>query len=343
MQPFFDVTIDGQGGIASGLTSRNVSLTFTDNAGFENDKVSFVVDDDPPSIVPPKDTKIGVTIGYRDQPSADPRYAGVTQFCGTFYVDEVKFSKPPAQLAITAHANPTGNQFKKTKDRDWHQKKVGDILDKIAGENELTLRIDPAIADKLIDHIDQANVSDMQFVTTLSQRLGAVAKVAEGFLYVGEKGKLTSLAGEPLIPIVVHESECTTYSGLIQQRSVFSGVRARYNDLASGTEKIELFGEEGVTKTLPHRFATKQEAEDAAKGHMGDVSKEGETFSFTCVGNPRIVAETPIILSGFRPGIRTKWRADKVTHTLTASSYVTQVECKLPDIASLKSEVSGRS
>lgn len=342
MKPFFDVTIGGVAGIAGGLISRNVSLTFTDSAGFENDKVSFVLNDDPPSIIPAKETPVGVTIGYQYQPGADSRYNGLKQFCGVFYVDETRFSKPPAQLQITCHANFTGNEMKKTKDRDWHDKKVEDIVSKIAEEQGLTPRIDPNIGAKYIPHIDQANMSDMQFLTFLGQRFDSVMKVAEGNLYFGEKGKVKALTGEILLPVVVHENECTTYNGLVQQRSVFEGVRARYNDLETAEEKFEIAGSEGVTRTLPHRYSTKEEAADAAKGNYNDMAKEGETLSFTCVGNPKIVAETMIILVGFRPGIRTLWRADKVTHTISGSSYTTQVECKLPDAEAGSSPVSGR-
>ena len=128
MKPFFSVTIGGIAGIAAGLASRNASLIFTDSSGFDNDKVSFVLNDDPPALVPAKETPVGVTIGYQNQPGSDSRHNGLTQFCGTFFVDEITFSKPPAQLSFTCHANYTGNEMKKTKDRDWHDKTVEDIV-----------------------------------------------------------------------------------------------------------------------------------------------------------------------------------------------------------------------
>lgn len=342
MKPFFDVTINGIAGIAGGLISRNVSLTFTDSAGFDNDKVKFTLNDDPPLIVPAKGTPVGVTLGYDYQPGADNRYNGLKQYCGLFYVDETSFSKPPALLEITCHANFTGNEMKKTKDRDWHDKTVGDIVDKVAEEQGLTPRIDPDILSKHIPHIDQANMSDMQFLTFLGQRFNSVMKVAEGNLYFGRKGKLKSLAGEVLEPVTVYENECTQYGGLIQQRSVFDGVRARYNDLNGAEDKVEVAGKEGVTRTLPHRYTTKEEAAEAAQSSKDDQDKETETFSFTTIGNPKIVAETMIFLIGFRPGIRTLWRADRVTHTLNSSGYTTKVECKLPDAESKDEEIEGR-
>lgn len=343
MKPFFSVTIGGVTGIAAGLMSRNVSLTFTSSSGFDNDKVTFVLNDDPPALVPAKETSVGVTIGYQNQPGSDSRYNGLTQFCGTFFVDEVTFFKPPAQLSFTCHANYTGNEMKKTKDRDWHDKTVEGIVGKIAEEQGLTPRIDPNIGSIYIPHIDQANMSDMQFLTFLGQRLDSIMKVAEGNLYFGEKGRVRTLTGAVIPPVVVHENECTQYSGLIQQRSAFTGVKARYNDLQTAEEKFELAGEDGVTRTLPHRYSTQAEAADAAKGNYNDMAKERETFSFTCIGNPKIVAEGMIVLVGFRPGIRTIWRADRVTHIVTGLSYITQVECNLPDASSGFSSTSGRA
>jgi phage protein D len=342
MTPFFEVSVGGVFGIAGNLKARNVSLTFTDSAGFENDKVSFVLADDPPSLVPPKETALGVTLGYRNTPGVSHPLNGATQFAGIFYLDEASFSKPPAQLTITAHANYTGNNMKETKDRDFHDTTLGDIVSTIAEEHGMEPVIEPSLAETKTPHEDQANVSDMQFLTDIAGEHDAVFKIAEDKLYFGKKGQLQALSGVVPMPIIVHESDCTQYSGIIQERSVFTGVYARYTDLDTAEEITALAGEEGVTKTLPHKYQDEAAAQDAADGALNDQKKEAETFSFTCVGNPYIVSEAIIILVGFRPGIRTIWRADTVTHNLSTSSYTTQVECKLPDAEDQGEDVEGR-
>lgn len=342
MKPYFDVSIGGIVGIANMLLARNVSMTVTDSSGFENDSVNFTLEDDPPNLVPPKETPMGVTIGYRAMPGADSRYNGISSFCGLYYRDEAKFSKPPALLNITGHANYMGNAFKMIKDRDWHEKTLGEIVTQIAEENGYEARIDEELAEIDTEHLDQSTTSDMEFLMDTARKYDAVFKITEGILYFGKRGQLRALSGELVLPVFVHEDECLNYEGLIQERSVFTGVKARWWDKTKAEEVMELQGEEGNTKTLPHRYSTQALAKAAAEAEWNELEKEAETFSFTCVGNPLIMAETPVILLGFRLGIRTIWRADKVVHTLTSSSYTTRVECKLPDRETRQESVGGR-
>lgn len=341
--PFYDITVGGRN-VTGEFHQRNLQLTVNDCAGFENDRVDFTLHDDPPLVVPAPKTKFGVTIGYRNVPGSDSRYNGLTQFCGTFELDQVDFSKGSggSQLKITAHANFMGNDFKQQRDRDFHEKSLKDIVGKIAEETGLEARIDPDIASQVIKHIDQANVSNMQFLTSLGARVGATAKVAEGVLYFGKKGKLKSLSGKALTPVIVFESECTTYSAKLSQRGNYDGVKAKFVDQGTAQEKTVLSGKDGVTKTMPHRYPNEEEAKLASEGHKDDLAKETETLSFTCVGNPMLAAECPVVLIGFRPGIRTAWIADKVTHAISSSGYTTQVECKLPDAEAKEASIEGR-
>lgn len=343
MKPFYNIMM-GLIDVTGGFNSRNVQITVNDCAGFENDRVDFQLHDDPPLFLPPMGTVFGVTLGYEYMPGADFRYNGVSQFCGTFALDQADFSKDEggSKLTLKAHANFMKNDFKKVKDRDFHDKTLGDIVKQIASETGVQPRIDPDLAKIKVPHIDQANVSNMQFITDLGKRYGATGKVAEGVLYFGKKGKLKALSGAALTPILVFERDCTGYSSPISLRGDYDGVVARYPDLATAEEKTVLAGKDGVTKVLPHRYPTEAEAKAAAEGHNEDLAKETETFSFTCIGNPTILAESPIILVGFRPGIRTSWIADKVTHQISSGGYTTQVECRLPDAEAKSTKVDGR-
>jgi putative regulator of late gene expression len=45
-------------------------------------------------------------------------------------------------------------------------------------------------------------------------------------------------------------------------------------------------------------------------------------------GNPMLMPETPLELSGFKSEIdATNWLITRVTHTITDNGYVSQVEC----------------
>lgn len=312
---------------------ENLSISLTDCAGFENDTCDFELVDEPAIAIPAKGTIFAVSLGYVDGPF---------EFMGTFALDEARFRGPPRTLTLTTRANYMKNDFKKVKDRDWHKKTVKQIVDTIAGETGLTPRVDPNIASKLIKHIDQANQSNMAFLTHLGNRFDAVAKVSEGFLYFGEKGRLKAMSGEAVAPVIIFENQAINWEGLIQSRADYDGVKARWTDLDEGIEKFEIEGEDKITKTLPHRYPTKEEAKDAAKGHYNDLGKETETFSVEIVGDPLIVAETPVILVGFRPGIQINWIVDRITHKIDGSGYTSSLELRLPDAKAKSKKVEGR-
>lgn len=330
MKPFFDIAINGVYGLAENAVGKCISLQVTDSAGFENPKVVLAFNDDPPNEIPDKNTPIGIVIGYHEMKGAASKYNGVKQSYGTFYLDEVRLSKPPNIMELTAHTCYMGNRFKKIKDRDFHNKTLMQIVGQIAEDNEITAVISDEIDDTVVKHADQSNVSDMEFLTRLAQDHDAVFKIIESILYFGRKGAIKAISGQPTPVIELYDEDVTMYSVLSQERSVYTGVRARYINRSTGEEEVALAGEEGNTRTLPHRYVDKEEAQDAADARFNDLDKEAETLTFSCVGNPNIVAESPILLKDFRDGISKIWQVDRVTHSISASGFTTRAECKLP-------------
>jgi len=344
MKPWFRI-IAGGADATNSFGSRGVSITYTDNSGHENDSVEFEVDDREPYLqVPAKGTTIGLSIGYAFQSGAESRYNGLQQYVGLFEVDETRFSHPPRKLAIRAHANNTGNTFKAHKDRDWDDKTIRDIVNQIAGEHGMTPVVVGAIGDKKLEHIDQPNQSDMDFLTRLAKHHGGLLKVAEGKIVLAEEGQeLSIISGLGLGAQIVNEHECSSYEGVIQSRSDYDGAAMRWHDWDKAKETLETEGDPAKALRTPYQMRTQDEAKDGAKSKKDKLDKETEQFSFTCVGNPMLVAETLVTLVGFRPGLRTAWRIKTATHKLSNSGYTTDCTCELPNAGDKNASTTGRA
>ena len=343
MQPWFQIGVNGVD-VTGSFSKRAVTITLTDQAGVENDKLTFTVDDRPPHlIVPARGSKVSLSIGYAFQPNAEHKYNGVRQFVGIFEIDEVRFSKPPSTLQISAHANNTGNTFKSQKDRSWDDKTIKEIAEKIAGEHGLQPVIEGNLGAVKLEHVDQPQQSDMDFLTRLARRHGGIMKVAEGKLVIAKEGMSASIGGQPMVTQIVSETEVSNYDALLQARSDYDGSTARWHDWELAKETEETEGELSKTKRSFAKVRTKDEAKAHSKADKEKLDKETETLTFTAVGNPRLMAETLISLVGFRPGMRTGWRIKTATHKLDNSGYTTTCQCELPEAGDKNASTTGRA
>ena len=84
-------------------------------------------------------------------------------------------------------------------------------------------------------------------------------------------------------------------------------------------------------KSLRHTYASERTAITAAKSAFDKLKRGVATFSLNLAfGEPDLIPETPIALSGFKAEIdATNWLITRVTHTITDNGYVSQVECEL--------------
>lgn len=93
---------------------------------------------------------------------------------------------------------------------------------------------------------------------------------------------------------------------------------------------IDLGGESSA-KVLRHLYASKHNAEKAAKAEWQRLQQGSAIFSLTlATGNPELMPELPVQVSGFKAQIdQTDWIITRVVHTLTDAGYVNQVEMAL--------------
>lgn len=84
-------------------------------------------------------------------------------------------------------------------------------------------------------------------------------------------------------------------------------------------------------KNLKNTYASKEEAEEAAKAEWLRIQRGEYKFNMTlAIGRPDIMPQSPVVVSGYKKLIdETGWIADKIRHEINNNGYTTSVDLKL--------------
>ncbi|BFM16257.1 phage late control D family protein [Maricurvus nonylphenolicus] len=323
-KPAHQLKVNGRD-ISDTTQSRLVRLTLVDHGGSKSDQLTMVLDDhDGRLAIPPRKARIQLALGWQGQHLADK---------GEFIVDEAGHSGPPDQLTIVARsANFTSNFSEKTT-KSWHQVTVGDILKTIAEKHGLDPAISEILAERAIEHIDQTNEGDANFLTRLGKRYGAMASVKNGRLIFKTKGDGLTVSGIKLPATTVKKRDCSLHRYNDNSQDQYTGVKCYWHNKETGNKSTIVLGEEGKVKTLRSSLPTKEEAEHVAAAEWQQLQRAGQTLSLTLsTAIPELLVESPITVKEFKPEINSQdWVGKNITH-IVGSGYTQRIdlEVKLP-------------
>jgi phage protein D len=317
--------------------SRNLEITITDNAGLDADTVLISLYNPNDEIDPPKTgKKIKVEIGYAESE---------TVLTGEYIVDEINISSPPDILRIGGSAaafdpeNKNYETLQKSRSRSFKQKTIKEIVELIGKENKLKTAIGKIYADEeenKIDHIDQTNESDGNFLTRLAEDRGATFKVANGILIFAEKSTGQTVSGKNIAAVTIGESDIAgSWEFANGARNKYKSVTASYRGVKENEDKTITIGEGEPSKTLKRIYPNLKDATAAAKSELKKSQRTSASFSATVWGNPELKAETTLI---FQPVIKylpinTQLVIESVSHTLNKSSgFTSQIDAIVAEI-----------
>ncbi|NCG53736.1 phage late control D family protein [Serratia fonticola] len=346
--PALSVTIDNKD-ITTTLTKRLMSLTLTDNRGFEADMLNITLDDaDGKIALPRRGAVLSVAIGWKGQ-ALTPK--------GTFTVDEIEHSGAPDQMTITARGADFRSTMNLQREQSWHAIKLADLAKAIADRNKLKLSINPSFSTTTIDHSDQTNESDGSYLTRLGKQYGFTPTVKNGTLLLLSPGSNTTASGKQIPTLTITRAVGDSHTFSITDRDAYTGVVAHYlNTRAAKQENVKvkrktkkkkvkpgdnpetdkkegdyLVGDDENTLTLRHTYASKGNAVRAAKSAWERIQRGVAEFSITlAVGRAEICPEYPVKVSGFKKEIDdAEWTITQVTHTVTDSGFTTALQLEV--------------
>ncbi|MWL87143.1 phage late control D family protein [Cupriavidus sp. SW-Y-13] len=346
----------GKKDVTSRFQGRLISLTLTDNRGFEADQLDIELDDaDGLLDLPEKGATLSLALGWQD--------TGLVEK-GQFKVDELEHTGPPDRLTIRARSADLSSGLTTRKEQTYRDQTLGAIVRVIATHNGLEAAVAPALADLVIDHIDQTGESDANFLTRLAKDHDAIATVKQGKLLFIRAGAGQSASGIDLPTVEITRASGDTHTFSVVARDNYNGAKAYYQDarqakkgevvvdasnvvvVAEAPTEGKRQGKQKKTrkaadvidnrnldnvKVLRHTYATKANAERAARAEWQRIQRGVAAFRITLArGRPELFPELPATVSGWKAEIDgTEWLVTKVTHTLSDGGYLTGVELEV--------------
>ncbi len=335
----------GNKNINARIQNRLISLSLTDNRGFEADQLDIELDDSDGQLsLPPRGTELSLHLGWQGEPLIHK---------GLFIVDEIEYSGAPDKITVRARSADFRATLNISRELSYHQQTLSNIVRTIATRNNLTAEIDKKLADIRLNHIDQTNESDGSFLTRLARQEGAIATVKNGALLFMRQGQNKTVSGRSLPGVHITRQSGDGYRFSLADRSAYTGVSASWLNTREPKKKEQvtvkrkrnkatpkktdekqgeyLAGSEGNVLVLKHTYAYKSSAERAAKAEWEKIQRGVASFSLQLAqGRPELFPEMPVRVSGFKPQIdNADWTLVTVTHTLNDSGLTSAVELEV--------------
>ncbi|PDO88618.1 phage late control D family protein [Kosakonia sacchari] len=364
LTPAFMLKIDSKD-ITGNISDRLISLTMTDNRGFEADQLDIELNDaDGRVVLPVRGAVLTLFLGWKGSALIGK---------GSFTVDEVEHRGAPDTVTIRARSADFRGSLNSRREESWHDKTLGMIVETIATRNKLTAAVAPELAKIVIPHIDQSQESDAKFLTRLADRNGGEVSVKAGKLLFLKPGDAVSASGKPIPQVTIIRSDGDRHQFAIADRGAYTGVTAQWlhtKEPKPKTVKVKRKPKEQHLRALQHPkakaakkkedkepearegeymageadnvfalttvYSSKAQAMRAAKAKWDKLQRGVAEFSISlAVGRADLYPETPVKVSGFKSVIDEQaWIITKVTHALSNNGYTTalELEVKLSDV-----------
>ncbi|HEY0210669.1 contractile injection system protein, VgrG/Pvc8 family, partial [Acerihabitans sp.] len=206
--------------ITANLRPRLLSLTITDNRGFEADQLDIELDDaDGQLRMPGRGAVVSVYLGWQGEALTGK---------GDFTVDEVEHHGAPDTLTIRARSADFRGTLNSRREVSYHDTTLGAVVEQIAARNSLSPVIADALKSIAIPHIDQTQETDAAFLTRLAELNGAVAAIKAGRLMLFKPGGGKSVSGKVIPQISIERRDGDRHNFSIADRGAYTGVSASW-------------------------------------------------------------------------------------------------------------------
>ena len=368
LAPAFMLTQAGND-ITQDISARLLSLTLTDNRGFEADQLDIELDDSDGQVeMPPRGAVLSLYLGWQGSALLGK---------GEFTVDEIEHRGAPDTLTIRARSADFRGTLNSRREMSYHDTTLGQVVEQIAARNKLTASVATQLNAINIPHIDQSQESDAKFLTRLATRNGADVSVKAGKLLFLKAGSGTTASGKPIPAMTIERADGDWHQFAIADRGAYTGVTAKWlhtKDPKPKKQKVKIqrkpkfkqlralqhpkakpvkakaaavktpeakegeymAGEADNVFALTTIYASKAQAMRAAAAKWDKLQRGVAEFSISlAMGRADLYPETPVQVKGFKRVIdEQSWIIAKVVHSLSNSGYTTSLdlEVRLSDV-----------
>lgn len=326
-QPNFSVSAEGAD-ITDEIRNNLISMIITDYGGAEkkSDQVSINIVSETLEL-PKKGAKLTVGMGFGQELVSK----------GGYVVDSVSSassSTMPRTIGIVGRAFSKSNAYghstvQSQRTRSFSNITLGDLVNKIATEHGLTPRVPEELAGKIVSHIDQLGESDMNLLTRLADKYGAVSKISHDYWIFSTREAMATVSGSDLKKLTITRkmtSDWSYHNNSDHPDSSKSGSGTQiytYWDAASGASKSFSIGS---GQPIQHfgTFPSLADAQDSAGGGSIKSKKKLRGMSLSMPADPEfmgLTAQCLITTSGFGTVEDDDWHISKLEFTLGSQGF----------------------
>lgn len=320
--PGYRITLNGKD-ITPRINGRLTRLTLRETRGMDADQLDMTLaDHDGALALPPGGAELHLAFGWVEDGLVDK---------GRYTVDEITHSGTPDQLTLRARSADMRQTLPGKRSQSWHDTTAGEIVTTIAKRHGLTPVLGRHLSSVRVNHLDQTEESDLNFLTRLGERFDAIAAVKAGRLLFTAAGEGRTASGNAMPVVTLTRRDGDQHRYRMTERDTYTGVKAFWNDENGAKRQEVIAGSDDNAKQLRPTYATETDALDAAKSEWQRLQRGVAEFELQLAeGNPRLTPETPLRLRGYKPAIdATPWLIVEVEHRLGDAGLETRVRCEV--------------
>lgn len=250
--------------------------------------------------------------------------------CGSFELDGVQCSGPPAVITIKATSLPYSSTLRQTeKSRSWESYSLSKIVKELAGNNGMSAMY-TAAADPSYKRIEQYRMSDIAFLQKLCRDAGIALKVTNNIIVVFD-GDAKGTGADVLTIREGKNGGYSNYKLSTKQSKTYTSCRVACTT-ASGTvisavayvEDYKEKSESNQQLEIRQMVGSIAEAKKLAEAYLKLYNKYEKVCTFTLPGDASLLAGKTVSLSGFG-AFDGKYVIAKAQHSVSTRGYTTTV------------------
>ena len=253
---------------------------------------------------------------------------------GTFELDSVDCSGPPATITIKGTSLPFTSQVRQTsKTKGWEKYNLDGIANEIASTNGMVLMF-LSTHNPFYDRIEQFQMSDIEFLEHLCHDAGCSLKATNKMLVIFDQADYES---RPAVKKVKRgDGSYAKYKLLTSTADTqYTSCRVSYNDPATGScieataycEDYDSAKEGNQQLEVMQKVSSIGEAQTLAEKNLRLHNKFARTVQFTFPGDTSLVAGLNIELEDWG-GWDGKYIITQAKHTVGSAGYTVTVSAR---------------
>lgn len=270
--------------ISEDISKYFLSLSYTDNLSGQSDDVTLTLEDREQvwrsDWMPELEARLELelhTLNWNSITEGERQYR-----IGEYQIDEIECNGMPSTVQIKAVSVEADSTLRADKrNRTWDKVKIQQIASDICSDNGVSLYWD-AQDDTELDHVEQTDESDLEFLLKLTKNAGLSLKTEPDRLIIFDDAALE--AGSAQITIEAPpKSMLTSYQLKAKTRDIYCKAHVRYMK-DKDKEVIEAEFQDpnrstGKTLEIDEQVENIPEAEKLAKKKLRDANKDAVTAS----------------------------------------------------------------